>query len=78
MIFINYVLNLNTHPILLLLHHQGPELMSWMHCSLKAYCATLFSYLCFLDVSNFRHQMPLCPRDVRDPRCEKEEPYGRV
>ena len=56
--------------LLLLLRHQGPEHMPWMHCSLKAYCATLFpTYV--LDVSSFRSQMPLCPHDLRDPRSKR-------
>ena len=41
-----------------------------MHCSLKAYCATLFP-IDVLDVSNFHHQIPLRPHNTRDPRSKR-------
>jgi len=36
-----------------LLHNQGTEHMPWMHCSLKAYCATLITPPYVLDVPTF-------------------------
>jgi len=65
----------------LLLCHQGPEHMPWSICpgctgAYKAYYATLISRPSWFSHSQFRHQAPPRPYDMRDP-SSKSRTCGR-
>ena len=57
-------------PLLPLLRNQGPQHMPGMHRSLKAYCATLLTPLCFRH-SHFHCQMS--PRPTRWERSKQQK-----
>jgi len=52
--------------------------MPWMHCSLKAYCATLLTPTYVLDIPTFAARCLHVLHDVRDPSSERWNLWARI